>query len=402
MEAFAYQLLTANALVSFLISWVISVISAGIGVSLITHRFRLRRAPYFFLYAFEIFLLSFTSLVFIDMPSAMQSGGLALRAAMYLGALVPIGFVGGVLSAARALDGYGNRERWILAYIPIANILFLLKKSQEAGKPGVLSKVVAAVLVVLGFLFMAAGHNISKSVETYATKAASDPQVQANAVRYGIQAKGIEGLLTDIARNTNAPVVIDSGTILMKVEADRRTLRNIYSVSGENTQFDNNLHYITMTRWCRSPKLKELTDAGATVEGVYRSTSGQGSGTVTISTGLCSDWMRELAEMYKAAAKSIEVPEKIDDITTLTGVDYSEHIMTYRYEIAETATFTSSNWREINTAEMCEAAGFKVLMSLDMKIRRAYYSADKSVIGEVVVDSNSCSARDGGGTARRG
>jgi hypothetical protein len=44
---------------------------------------------------------------------------------------------------------------------------------------------------------------------------------------------------------------------------------------------------------------------------------------------------------------------------------------------------------------MCEAVRFKVLMSLDMKIRRTYYPLDKSVIGEVVVDSNVCAARDG-------
>ncbi len=83
-------------------------------------------------------------------------------------------------------------------------------------------------------------------------------------------------------------------------------------------------------------------------------------------------------------------------------VDYTDHIMAYRYEVSEVSTFASENWREVNAADVCDAVGFKVLMSLDMKIRRTYYSLDKSVIGEVVVDSNVCAARDGGDTARHG
>jgi hypothetical protein len=56
--------------------------------------------------------------------------------------------------------------------------------------------------------------------------------------------------------------------------------------------------------------------------------------------------------------------------------------MAYRYEISEVSTFASESWREVNAAEMCEAVRFKVLMSLDMKIRRTYYFLDKSVIGK--------------------
>jgi hypothetical protein len=100
--------------------------------------FKLGRAGYFCATGLFILLLAVgKSLIFLTYWALLDStfsweSGLYLLAVLGIYAwFVGMGVFMGFASSARAMDGYGHRTYWFLGFIPLADLVLLLKSPRE-------------------------------------------------------------------------------------------------------------------------------------------------------------------------------------------------------------------------------------------------------------------------------
>lgn len=100
--------------------------------------FKLGRAGYFCATGLFILLLAVGKSLISLTYTALPDGTFFFQSAFYSLAVLGIyaWFVGagvfmGFASSARAMDGYGHRTYWFLGFIPLANLVLLLKSPRE-------------------------------------------------------------------------------------------------------------------------------------------------------------------------------------------------------------------------------------------------------------------------------
>lgn len=392
MEALAYQVLQLGELGSLMLSWVILFASAAAGVALTRSEFRLGRSVYFLTIGLSSLLSGATSLFVLGVQDAIKNDYLAVIVVLIYGSLIPIGVFAGLCAAARSMDAYGARAKWVLAFIPLANLSLLFASSQERPKSGFSQIARNIVLVVLSLAMIGAGSGLYSLMERQAIRAAqtaeNDPQLQSKAIQYEVQVNGLEETLKEAGKAVPVPMKLDKITTLKAVEVDKETLRYIYEISDKSANFSKSWRDIMTNKWCKSENFKSLMEIGATVEGRYVSLEGQPLTELKVNTALCDQWQASFQKTMQDAANAVKGPTRIDDVTTLMAADYEDGTFSYYYTLSVTPS--DNNWKDYVKDNWCETDQLKPLMAFGLDIRAVYVTDAQIPVGEVLINSAVC------------
>lgn len=335
------------------------------------------------------------SFLALGVNDALKHDYLAILVSSIYGCLIPIGGFAGICAAARSRDAYGTSERWPLAFIPLANLMLIFAKSQKERKSGFVGIATSIALVVIGLMMMmSVGRGISSSVERQvdrATEAAqNDLQVQRKAMQHQVEASGLEAALKEAAQSISVPKKLDAITTLKEIKVVKHTLRYIYEISDRSAVFSKNWNDLMTNRWCTSDNFKSLIEIGATLEGNYISDEGLPLAQLKINTEICNQWNVQFDKTMQDAAGAINLPRKLDDITTLVASEYKNRTFTYYYTVS--ATPPNNLWKDYLAGQWCKTDHFKTAMAFGVTVRGVYSTEAKAPIGEVLIDSAKSSA----------
>lgn len=398
MESLAYRVLQIGEIGSIILSTIILMFGAWIGVTLFKPSFKLKRAPYFAIYGLMLLLSSMTSLLALALKHAIDAGYLSVIVFLMFAALVPIGILGGVFAAARSLDGYGTTEKWFYAYIPFVNLALIFKATPDTSRSTALGYVSAFVLVLVGLLLIGAGRVIDKAVEqsiaSLQNGMMSDPETASKLTTLELNYKGMEKFLKDVAATVPVPSRVDSITTLTRMETESDTLRYVYELSDNKANFGGGWNDMMMHRWCNGQSFKVFLDMGVTVEGVFTTQDQQSKGILRINRELCKDWEIKIESELSEAARKIPVPTKIDDYTTLVKADYSNSTFTYFYELPSAVpTVNVSSWLNGIRDSWCSSPNFGSMIEIGRNIRAVYTRADGVHVGDFTINTEACKTK---------
>lgn len=179
-----------------LMAWGIGVFVAGFLLALGIQRhslWSLRRVPYFVAVSGILVLQSAMPVVWVGFSIASEDGGLGLLVASILLGTTVLGYLYGVISHARSLDGYGHGRSALLALVPIANLLLFFKAPSQDKKPASVFRMATNVAgVVLGFGLLA----LSQVMELMAEQAEAYTGATSTRLQTARQAQTLENKST--------------------------------------------------------------------------------------------------------------------------------------------------------------------------------------------------------------
>lgn len=392
MEAYAYQLLNIEQFTSLALSWVIMTVSAAAAVALTKSQWKLGRAGYFLSMGFIVLLAGMTNLLALGVPEAIKNGYLAVIVSAIYGVLVPIGGLAGIFAAARSMDAHGTREKWVLGFIPLANLLLLFAKPTASSKRGAVQILRTIGVVSLGIALIGIGKGLEQIVEQNIQQAIpgiqADAKLQAKKMEYEVKNKGIENYLNEVASLIPVPAKIDNITTLKSVKSNYIVLRYTYEISDKSANLGKTWKDLMMS-WCSQEEFKPLFDAGALVAGHYVDMSGNTLAEISASSSLCSTWSEALDAEFKASAQSVKVPMKIDEVTTVTEATYESKTYSYHYTVSE---IPPDLWKDAIKADWCASRAMRAITDLGVTVRGVYTLENGTPIGEVSIDKTACPA----------
>lgn len=392
MEVLAYRILLIGDIGLLLISWLVAFASAAVAVSSIKVRIKLSRPSYFLSMGFSFLLGGISSLFVLGVQDAIKNDYLSVLVALMFGYMILVGVFTGLCAAARSVDAYGVPGKWVLGFIPIANLALLFAQPQEKRQTGFVRLAGNTVIIALSFLMMGLGKGIStsaaKQVDVIVQAIQNDPQVQNKALRYAVQANGLEETLREAAKEVQVPTKVDSITTLTGAESNNDTIRFIYGISDQSFTFSKTAQEMVTNRWCKNTNFTSLMGIGATIEGRYVSQDGQHLGEVKISTALCDQWRDYFQKTMNSAASGVKA-NKLDEITTLLGAEYRDGTFTYHYTLSDAP---DDGWLDVIKDRWCKADQFKQMMGYDLNVRGVYVTEANTPVGEVMINSAICKA----------
>lgn len=176
-----------------LMAWGIGVFVAGFLLALRIQRhslWSLRRVPYFVAVSGILVLQSVMPVAWVGFSIASEDGGLWLLVASILLGTTVLGYLYGVISHARSLDGFGHGRSALLALVPVANLLLFFKAPSEDKKPVSVFRMATNVAgVVLGFSLLA----LSQVMELMAEQAGAYTGATSAGFQATPQAQTLEG-----------------------------------------------------------------------------------------------------------------------------------------------------------------------------------------------------------------
>lgn len=90
------------------------------------------------------------------------------------------------------------------------------------------------------------------------------------------------------------------------------------------------------------------------------------------------------------AAKAVTVPAKVDDTTTLTGVDVEIDTLRYIYTISEKNATFSGSWHDVMMNRWCKDEGFVRFMRIGATLEGSYVDQRGNQLAAVKVNSVLC------------
>jgi uncharacterized membrane protein YhaH (DUF805 family) len=253
----------------------------------------LHRAPYFAWTGILFLITAASQLIWFGVIQAMSGGFLWVF--VLVDVVIGLGFGYGyaVAAMARSRDAYGHGGKAFLAFIPIVNFLLFLtpSRNQDAANHKPTHPLLTGGLGVLaGFAMYFAGFAISTFIkmelDRMVVNSGKDPAIQSMSVDVMLRSQGIEETLRRIAVEVPRQRV-DETTTLLRVEADRMTIRYIYEVSTVVDQLPGSVRVGLVQQNCGYDFLQKLMKADATIEHVYRQSDGSSIGVVTVSRQIC-------------------------------------------------------------------------------------------------------------------
>ena len=140
---------------------------------------QLRRAPFFAYINMLGFFGAASGIIWLYWPQALLGGFiwalLLLNFIIYLG----IGYIGGKITMARSLDGFGTRKIAVISFVPILNLLLLFKRSKSGISPAHVSAVPllnGGMGIITGLFFLILSVSFNSYLELEMTRINEDFQ----------------------------------------------------------------------------------------------------------------------------------------------------------------------------------------------------------------------------------
>lgn len=254
------------------------------------------RAPYFAYRAFIFFAICAAQIVWLWKVDAIVGGYVWLLPIVGLGAFMVGGFYTCEIAIARSRDAYGHGRMAFLAFVPIANLVLLLKPSKN---PASTNRVSTPALMSRGFgvltgfvLYVAGGALLSYldyQVSHMLDEAQTDPAAQQAIVEYQIHSRGLAQALQTMAAEVQTPIRIDDVTDIIRIKAEGTLLRRTLMVDLDG--FALTEEFITLIRndVCAYPGFAPVLRAGGAIIESYVEPSGREIGSVVVTSDECGD-----------------------------------------------------------------------------------------------------------------
>lgn len=213
-----------------------------------------------------------------------------LVGAIFLGIAV-IGYFFGVFALARSRDAYGHGRYAILAFIPLANLVLLLKRSKNVfsiNRIPTIPLLSGGVGVTVGIMMGAASMVLSSSFQMQADGMVENADAEVN-IPFLIQSQGLEETLKIIAAaaEIQLPIVIDEVTTLTSTVADGNRLLHTFVVAIDDVTL-NDQHRSTIEQYvCADEMMISLLRNGATIEEVFIKADGSAIGSIVVTQDEC-------------------------------------------------------------------------------------------------------------------
>lgn len=290
MNAFAYRVMTLPQIVLILLTIGLMVAGAVLAARQYTTDDRLTRAPYFALSALIGLALIAAQVIWFVTGPAVAGGWLWILFVIYIAAFVLGGYLLFPIARARSRDAYGHADMAFLTFIPIANLWLLLKPSQGqpqaphglAGATGVVIGLVA--LGLTGWLNVALPGAVQRAAFRYEM---ANPMSAEDRTAMMIETMGLQAALEQAVANTPTPMTVDAATILQVIAVQGTRIVHTYTATVDVDALPQIIAARLGELACNDLGIRELLDAGATMEHTYLRTDGSVIGTVSIDSTAC-------------------------------------------------------------------------------------------------------------------
>lgn len=294
LEDFAISLTNQSEVA--LMAWGIGVSLLGFVLALRIRRnslWSLRRVPYFLAFAGVFVFSSALPLAWLATFEAMKNGVLWLLVASIFLGIAAFGYVYGVISHARSVNGYGDGGSAWMAFVPFANLFLLFKAPIQQDETKSAARMAGNFVgVVLGLFLLALGQGVSKAsddiLNNMVERAGADAELQSISTEAMLRALGLETTLRQMAAEVPSQKV-DETTTLLRVEARATTLRYVYQVDTDAQNLPESVRRGLTKQNCTYEAMAPVIQAGATIEHFYGRTDGTELGTVTITKATCDN-----------------------------------------------------------------------------------------------------------------
>ncbi len=380
MESIAYDVLQMGAWKTYFLMWGIASVVGLLAGALIQLPWKMGRSAYVLSFGFMFFLGGLMSVLSLAVPHALENGYLSLIVAAYYGSLIPIGAFLGITAAARSLDAYGTRNRYILSFIPVVHLLLLFAKPKNRTRT---SGMKATGIILLSFILAVAGQLVSMRVmdtieKRNTTETASDDNEQSRISERYVQ------LIS--SRSDNFPEAPVKAT-KVAVKADTKTLIQVLQIEPPDEQQALVIHDGSMYALCNAENLKTLYSSGAAAMFSYQDKAGKTLDTVTASTSLCEIWDTAVDDGMTAYAASQKTPVKLDEVSTLIQMSYADKTLT-RY-ITLSIAWPDGVEAEVISGE-CQSPLFQV--NVGLTLRNVYLTETGAPLAAISADWDTCQA----------
>lgn len=252
----------------------------------------LRRAPYFALIGLIFLASAITQVVWLGTLSAMNGGYLWALKAVDLVKSLAFGYFLCVFSMARSRNAFGTGSGAALGFIPIANLVLLLKDSKKQSSVNQIATapiLTGGLGVLSGFAMVIAAVVLTGMITKRISEDSSmELQLQAASTDLLIRNNGLGATLAQLAAEVTVPQKIDEVTTLRKIEADATSIRYLYIVDGLDRLLDGFERNLIQSM-CANDAMRPILVAGGVVEQAYYKADGRELGTVRITSRSCGE-----------------------------------------------------------------------------------------------------------------
>ena len=278
-----------------LTSYGITVLGAAIAALFHKGQTELCRAPYFAYSSMLFFFMAIAQLVWLSSIPAIIGGFLWIFMLVDVVVGLIVGYAYWVIAMARSRDAYGHGRMAFLALIPFGNLWLVLTRSKHAisaSRVPTIPHLTGGVGIVTGVVLFFAGSTLLSVVQDKMNAtvevAAYDSKTQEAIIGELLGSEeGLRMTLQLIATEVTSQR-IDEITKLQRIESDGTTLRYVYEVSSNAALLSESMKSSLLRKNCTLQALRSLIEAGATIEHVYRRSSGSEIGRVQVTQELCS------------------------------------------------------------------------------------------------------------------
>lgn len=293
LEDLAFSLLSQPEAVSLSVGYGLLVLGAIIAAVTSRSRSELRRAPYFSYTS--ILLLASTAVQYLSVYTidAMAAGVLWLLVLIYLVAAISIGYLFGLISMARSRDAFGHGWWAVLAFVPLANLILLLKASKQefsGSKIATIPLVTGRAGVLSGFFVFGIALALSWYLDVAMSRMTwdySNPAEHAAAITYMIRSQGLEETLQEMTLEVQVPVQLSELITLHEVEIGPGTIRYILRMAREVFPISDGFRQEVVQSICSDIPLRPILEAGGAVEYTYLSRDLQEIGHFRVTVADC-------------------------------------------------------------------------------------------------------------------
>ena len=271
------------------------VVAGAIAAAVITRsKVELPRAPYFAYMAALVLTVLSAQLVWLPTERSITSGYPAAVLAIWIVTLTVGGYCGCLLAMARSRDAYGHDGMAWLAFIPLANLWLLLKRSRNehssnrmptipliTGWAGILTGFMATAATIALYTYM--GVQFQAAEQDFESELSS----QEVSVEDVLRTNSLEETLQILATSTPTPVAVDEVTVLSRIEGDGAMLRRTFSVDLVGMEMTEEFQSLILETVCDWSPFQKILRAGATIEENYVESTGRKIGTVLITRTEC-------------------------------------------------------------------------------------------------------------------
>jgi hypothetical protein len=294
LEDIAFQFVNQSESALQLIGIGLLVFGAIIAAIVTWSKMEIARAPYFAYSGLIGFAVSAAQIVWVQGIPAMAGGYLWVLMVVSLAAFIVGGFFFGRIAIARSRDCYGSKRMAILAFIPIANLLLLLKPSRipvSANRVQTIPLLSGGFGVLTGFMLLAASVGVTAYIEeqvrNMAQRVETEPATQQAAIVFMIRSNGLEKTLQLLSAEVPTPITIDQATTLARIEAEGTQLRRTYIVDLEGWTMTDEFRVYSRNGVCALSAFEPILRAGGSIREVYVERGGREIGANIVTRDDC-------------------------------------------------------------------------------------------------------------------